>query len=442
MLKEKEPASADEYRALDNALKTCRELYGDFESKVTGEKFIKCMQDLGDNLRTYGYPVRLHFHSSSPRHLMVIPQAVKRIMKSHRRFNQAPCRGSFAGDVVSRFVINAFRHPYEVEFFRRRYSEFYLICIRRNASCRKQYIENKFLNGSEVDRREKGEHVDKQKTPVPEWAAAQNVVECGQRADYFIYNGVDCDKNSNLRYHLIRLLCLAAKPGCVPPTGDERSMQIAMTARQMSGCISRQVGATVVGESGYVLGIGWNDVPEGQVPCALRTAGELLKNPDKSTFSDHERSKDFCKHIKEHINGEDLHKPFCFKDQDALLNGENKKRAEYTRSLHAEENAFLQVAKVGGSSVVGSKLYTTAMTCALCAKKAYQLGVEKIVYIEEYDELANNQALNVGTRRITIEPFEGATGSAFFRLFSAIAPEKDMIKLAKTKGEEDAPEGG
>ncbi|WP_235846252.1 deaminase [Morganella psychrotolerans] len=54
----------------------------------------------------------------------------------------------------------------------------------------------------------------------------------------------------------------------------------------------------------------------------------------------------------------------------------------HTRSLHAEENAFLQISKYGGTGVQHGSLYTTASPCELCAKKAYQLGIKEIVFID------------------------------------------------------------
>jgi deoxycytidylate deaminase len=190
--------------------------------------------------------------------------------------------------------------------------------------------------------------------------------------------------HSSIKFHLAKLLSLAHKPGCLTPTNDERGMQIASTARLMSGCLSRQVGAAIIGPHGYVVGIGWNDPPDKQVPCALRSCGELLAGdrPHDRPFSEYERSAAFRNHLASRPSDE----PFCFRSELAAI--KDKKEAEYTRALHAEENAFLQTAKVGGATVLGSTLYTTSSTCTLCAKKAYQLEVERIIYIERYTDLA------------------------------------------------------
>lgn len=73
---------------------------------------------------------------------------------------------------------------------------------------------------------------------------------------------------------------------------------------------------------------------------------------------------------------------YCFKDvhNSRHVTGEIGNQV-HTRSLHAEENAFLQLAKYGSSGIKGGKLFSTACCCELCAKKAYQLGIKEIYYI-------------------------------------------------------------
>ena len=64
---------------------------------------------------------------------------------------------------------------------------------------------------------------------------------------------------------------------------------------------------------------------------------------------------------------------FCFKDEYAKF--ENKsKTLQYCRALHAEENAILQTAKIGGIGLKNATIYTTTFPCELCAKKIYQVG--------------------------------------------------------------------
>ena len=100
----------------------------------------------------------------------------------------------------------------------------------------------------------------------------------------------------------------------------------------------------------------------------------------------------------------------------------------YTRSLHAEENAFLQASKFGNSEILGGQLFTTASPCFLCAKKAYQLGIKRIVYIEAYPDISNEQVFDIGTHEIEIIHFRGAIGLAYQKLYEPLFPYKDELK--------------
>ena len=53
------------------------------------------------------------------------------------------------------------------------------------------------------------------------------------------------------------------------------------------------------------------------------------------------------------------------------------------RTIHAEENALLQCAMDGISSV-GATIYTTASPCWDCSKRAIRAGIKMVVYGESY----------------------------------------------------------
>ena len=166
-------------------------------------------------------------------------------------------------------------------------------------------------------------------------------------------------------------------------------MHAAFAAKLNSGCISRQVGAVVTDSSYSIKAVGWNDAPRGQVPCLLRnTSHALNKKWDEIAYSKFELGDDtfraalsktpLGKLAQEHTNGRNI--TYCFK---AIYNGIKKdKNQVHTRSLHAEENAFLQISRSGGQGLDGGCLFTTASPCELCAKKAYQLGIKQIYYID------------------------------------------------------------
>lgn len=401
-----------------NAYETFRKLYIPWKNlcKFNLSSLIEQMQNFGDQIRKYGEVEPTSTSSITPENIYVLPSIIRRLIKSFVVANNSRF-----------FVVDAFRNPYEVEYFKRRYSEFYLVAIQRQLRERRESLKDLNENAlKKLEEREQGKKVrSKNRGNIAEWVTSQNIPECAQKADYFIHNFSDPSKTwPFLRHHLIRLLTLAQKSGCVPPESDERNMQIAMSARQNSGCMSRHVGAIVTNTDGYVLGVGWNDPPSGQVPCALRTANELIANLDEVAFSAYERGEQFVQHISKCRIGDN---PFCFCDELSII--EDKKSREYTRALHAEENALFQSMVHGAKALIGGTLYTTDSPCTLCSKKAYQAGVGRIVYIEEYPGISIDHSIKVGEHPIKVDQFEGVTGLSYFKLFSLVMPEKDYLKL-------------
>lgn len=101
----------------------------------------------------------------------------------------------------------------------------------------------------------------------------------------------------------------------------------------------------------------------------------------------------------------------------------------YTRSLHAEENAMLQMVKFGGESLRNGIIYVTASPCELCSKKLYQIGVRKIVYIDPYPGISKEHIIGCGYKRPELKPFQGAYGCAYYKLFQPFMPYKDELDI-------------
>jgi hypothetical protein len=108
----------------------------------------------------------------------------------------------------------------------------------------------------------------------------------------------------------------------------------------------------------------------------------------------------------------------------------NDKNQVYTRALHAEENAFLQISKYGGTQVKGGYLFTTASPCELCAKKAYQLGIKSIYYIDPYPGISQSHVLNFGKdNNPKMKLFYGAIGQAYLDFYEPRMAVKDELEL-------------
>lgn len=414
---------------LIKAYEVTRSLMDKIRSTIFGENlydYIETMQNYGDDIRKYGHVKQGNKEKSNSKNILVLPEAIRRIIKAYRVVNKKQF-----------FAIDAFRNPFEVEYFKRRYSEFYLVNINRSEDKRREILIKKDIKSSQYDvlsNRERGKKVIERRIEnIDEWITSQNINECAQKANFHISNNEATKEN--LRFQLIKLITLARFPGCIPPSRDEVCMELAMASRQKSGCLSRKVGAVIADEEN-VFGIGWNDPPQNQTPCILRSTHDLISRSRDVSFSEYELSDEFIAHINTRYSGKSL--PFCFKDElyELEKNKDSKagKRAEFTRSLHAEERAFLSI-KEHSPHLKGSTLYSTDIPCTLCAKKAYHLGVKRIVYVDDFPGISISQTLRSGTRKddIKIEPFEGATGEAYHQLYSNLMPEKDLLKILQSQ---------
>ncbi|MCT3691858.1 dCMP deaminase [Elizabethkingia anophelis] len=256
----------------------------------------------------------------------------------------------------------------------------------------------------------------------------------------------------------MKLLALIHQPGIVTPTAIERTMQIAYNAKYNSGCISRQVGAVITDENYSVKSIGWNDVAQGQIPCSLRNIKDLLDNKNQHHFSDFEigkyrtnredgleestddltysdgetfkqkMSKITSSATFDNLNGRNC--SFCFKTFHNSF--ENEKNQVHTRSLHAEENAMLQISKYGGNKLKNGYLFTTASPCELCSKKAFQLGIKNIYFIDPYPGIASKHTLKNGAKKENnpnLIMFQGALGKTFHKLYEPFMSQKDELSI-------------
>jgi len=322
-------------------------------------------------------------------------------------------------------------------FFKERYSAFYLMAIKSPEEDRHDRLFKELnLNKTQIEDQDKKENPDGSPLESRDIFVSQNISACIEKADIHINNaGKHGTGNFNeLKGRLIAYVSLIQHPGLITPERDEKLMQIAYTAKLNSGCISRQVGAVVTNQHGAIVSIGWNDVPEGQTQCLLRNLDHLNSGTDLKSYSDYEKLDcQFREKVqikletfksREMLKGRGL--AFCFKGFHNEI--KKDKNQVHTRALHAEENAFLQIVKHGGQGVKGGTLYTTASPCELCSKKAYQLGIKRIVYIEPYPGIAVSHVVHSGTNQPSMSLFSGAIGQAYSKLYDPILPYKDELK--------------
>lgn len=388
-------------------------------------KTTKIFQEWGNNIRQYGSIVTQK-NKTAPSQLA---HTINRIIKLIRNLSESD------GNKLAFIVIDSLRNPFEVHYFRERYSAFYLMSITTDEANRKNNLHQEGYDIDEINQLDGIEYPSKRKD-ISHSYYSQDVEKCVELSDIHIaHNNQRKDLNDDLKRQLVHFISLILHPGLTQPTHEERLMQIANVAKLNSGCISRQVGAVITDKNFSVKAIGWNTVAKGQTPCALRTLTDLHNRNDLSAFSKFEKEDiEFRQKVelyyeqynkkKSCLNGISL--TYCFKDIYTVIKGE--KNQVHTRSLHAEENAFLQLAKYGSEGIDGGYLFTTASPCELCAKKAYQLGISKIFYIDIYPGISFSHIIQAGERKIDLIQFKGAIGRAYESLYNPIFPLKDEIE--------------
>ena len=388
---------------------------------LSNNGFISIFQICANNIRTSGDYLNKNF---IPENINKLSQRTNALIKVLRN------RSKTTKENVC-IVIDSIRNPYEASFFKDRYSAFYLWAITTKEEDRKRrLLKQHNLNNGQI------QTIDAKEYPKKLTAHAQfsaiNLRECIQNADIYIYNKEDNEKGfCRTKRKILKYISLIKHPGLITPTRDERLMQIAFGAKVNSGCISRQVGAVVTDEYYSVKAIGWNNTPEGQTPCLMRNVDNLIRNEDEHAFSQYEKTNsEFLEKIHQSYtnidnNGHNI--TYCFKDIKNKI--DNEKNQVHTRALHAEENAFLQLAKYGSAGIKGGFLYTTASPCELCSKKAYQLGIKKVLYIDPYPGISESHIINCGSLLPKLRLFEGAIGRAYNQLYTPIIPYKNELNM-------------
>lgn len=402
--------------------------------KIDKEIYTKLYQKIANNIRCSGKAFSDVF---SAENTFMLAQRTNTLIKILRKRNKETKKNDRNSKGRVLVVIDAFRNPYEATFFKDRYSSFYLFSINIKDEDRRKRLSNSIgLNPTQISAIDKLEYPrDLSGSNKRFWS--QDIQSCIELSDVYMYNPDSIMRElSEVKRELVKYVTLIMHPGLVSPTHIERSMQIAYNAKLNSGCLSRQVGAVVTDENYSIKSVGWNTVPECQIPCNLRSITRLMGRQDKDAFSNYELTNEKfsneCAKITSKINNDKLNGRsyhYCFKDLYNKMDSPSGKNQVHTRSLHAEENAFLQISKYGGNGLINGYLFSTASPCELCAKKAYQLGIKKIYYIDPYPGISEEHILMNGSRNPKMILFQGAIGRGFSQLYTQIMPFKDELEM-------------
>ena len=171
-------------------------------------------------------------------------------------------------------------------------------------------------------------------------------------------------------------------------------MYAAFGAAFRSACLSRQVGAAILDAEGNLLSTGTNDVPNyGGGLYQSRTDGSqnadnrCFKMNGGMCFNDHHKKR-LVADIESVLDREsDLNKDEVKSVEKSIHRSTGVGNLiEYSRSIHAEMDAIISVARAGARSIVGSQLYTTTFPCHNCARHIVAAGISEVYFIEPYEK--------------------------------------------------------
>lgn len=261
------------------------------------------------------------------------------------------------------------------------------------------------------------------------------------KSDWFISNDSDL---TNLKKKVRRLTDLCFDIGINTPTKSEAAMYKANAIAGNSACLSRQVGAAIVSASGEFIGVGWNDVP--------RFGGGLYDEDQRqSTDVDnrcyawggskcHNEStrNDIIDKIVNIISGSSYVKAKAKHEEirASLMGSPVDALIEFSRSIHAEMEAILSVAREGKHSLVGATLYTNTYPCHNCARHIVAAGIKDVVYIEPY---LKSIAIPLHSDSISEDP-ENRDQKVFFQQFDGVSP-RNYLKFFRSERERKGERG-
>lgn len=404
------------------------------------------LQEAGKQLRTKtGNPAILAEYAAQE-------IALDRTRRNRETNGDAQAGGPIVPGRVA-YLIDQVKRPEEVALLRAVYRNlFYLVGITRISDRRVDSLKDEQVRADEVqglidiDRLEDGED-------------GQQLDKTLHLSDYFIRN--DAITIEGKRTKLNRFLDLVHGDKSVTPTDAEHGMYAAYCAGLRSACLSRQVGVAIAAPTGEVIATGCNDVPKatGGLYSASSRGPDMrcVHQDDQVCFNDLHKRKlqgEIGEVIDQALKGVKTG-PITLSDQDrkSLLDAiyrdtRLKDLIEFSRSVHAEMDAIVTLARIGGRGLDGATLYTTTFPCHNCARHIVASGIMKVFYVEPYEKsLAKDlhkdaiafeveETQQEKPKFVEFLHFEGVSPKQFNNMFRAVGRKDSGGKFIAIKPQE------
>lgn len=351
-------------------------------------------QDLGDA-----------FRSQTQDNAAVAKSLIGRIKATRANKQQVENDGPVAPDGKRRaYILDSIRHPAEVKLLQQIYQDaFVLIGVVCETQIRRKRLQKHYPDAGEA--RISG---FMRRDSKADQAFGQRTSDAFHLADFFVENSENRfvereeaepevvhgnaqaeNENWTLPDELSRLVKIISHSEIVRPTIAETGMHHAYSAQLRSACLSRQVGAAIVGKDGTVLATGTNEVP--------KAGGGVYEETFDSTIHDHRcayQNDRYCSNTREQgiiadqilkdiSDVLDLTEESAAAVKSRLRAGRLKGLLEFSRAVHAEMDALLSAGRAK-ADVVGARMYVTTFPCHYCARHLISAGVDEVQYIEPY----------------------------------------------------------
>jgi len=330
------------------------------------------------------------------------------------------------------YIVDQLKHPAEIQLFKTVYRNvFYLVGVLSTEEARLDQLRQEEIDTIEAQKlieRDRNENDDN----------GQKLEKTIQHADFFIRHHLGGVQS--LAQPCERFVGLVHGRNGLTPTADESGMYAAHSASLRSACLSRQVGAAIADQSGAVISLGWNDVPKahgGLYGADDGDADQRCVHKGGRCQNDHHKKVLVGKVLNviretlgvdsetaEHLSAK------IMKDTPvgSLI--------EYSRAVHAEMEAILNLARKDGRSTSGATLYSTTYPCHNCARHIIAAGIRRVVYIEPYEKslatILHGDAISKSevVTKVIFQNFEGVSPRRYPTFFGGGINRKDGSGLA------------
>lgn len=410
---------------------------------------VRVMQDRGDEIRLGTEYGLVEDHSAVAR--LVVHEVAKR---------RATSQGSdFVGEAIEpdgsprAFIIDSLRHPSEVFLLREIYGDaFFLLGIVCDPAKREKRIrENLFDRAKWSDASVKKEVADFliRDEGAPQ-KYGQHVSDTFQESDFFVDNSQDAGDDlsiTGMNDQLRRFVNLVTQKTIVRPSIPETAMHQARSSQMRSACLSRQVGAALVDQSGNIVATGTNDVPRAGGGLYGETFASEGNTDSRCAF----RDSVYCSsNRQQNLIIDELIDQF-----PTLIEGKERSQVakqlrstrlggliEFSRAVHAEMDAILS-ASISGTSPRACRMYVTTYPCHYCARHIVASGVDEVQFIEPYPK---SKATDLHDDSITTDSVDWVPPSSggshvLFRPFVGVAPRLYRRVFLKDRDYKDKASG-